>query len=689
MHAAPATERLGGCPDRDALAAFSSGRLSEPDTERLAEHVVLCARCEKALRELMVRPADSFEAGLLLAFAEQPTGSVHPLDLRVKPAADALAQQSTLTFVGPVAANDTPRTDPRKVGPYTLIEQIGRGGMGVVYRAVHKVINRTVALKTLYPGGERRPELLARFRREGEAVARLEHPNIVRIYDFDECDGVPYYSMELVEGETLAKRLTRGTLDHKDAAELVRVVAGAVEYAHRHRVIHRDLKPSNVLIAADGTAKVTDFGLAKVLDEGRGPLSETDAVMGTPSYMAPEQAAGRMSDVGPAADVYALGALLYESLTGVPPFASDCKLQTLALVQAGDLVSPSRLRVDVPHDLEAVCLKCLEKTPARRYPSAAALADDLDHWMRGAPTIAWPAGRLAAIRRYVRGHAVGIAIVLASVIVSAAAMVTAHYVDPDYALRQITGELVRNQTVTLIGETGRPGWHRWRAGAARCQTELSDDGTFTLHAAGRALLELLPDPLSERYRVTAQVRHEKSNQPGSVGLFVAHQAFPGGPADVQFFIDLTFNDVRGSKDLPVMIRNGQPLPQAPNVVLLCPHLYSEEGRPPDIDDRWSGRSGPQFEPAGEGRGGWHDLVVTVSPDGLMAEWDGQEFALGRDAITKSAANGMDNLRPLKRDNPFVQRLRPTFSPRGGFGLHLYRGSASFRSVTVAPITPTD
>src|SRR5262245_21944470 len=200
MHAAPATGRLGACPDRDALAAFSSGRLGEPETEKLAEHVALCARCENALRELMGRPADAFEAGLLRAFAELPTGSVHLPDLRVKPATDAPQQQSTLTFVAQVGATDTPRTDPRKVGPYTLIEQIGRGGMGVVYRAVHKVINRTVALKTLYPGGESRPEMLARFRREGEAVARLEHPNIVRIYDFDECDGVPYFSMELVEG---------------------------------------------------------------------------------------------------------------------------------------------------------------------------------------------------------------------------------------------------------------------------------------------------------------------------------------------------------------------------------------------------------------------------------------------------------------------------------------------------------
>src|SRR5262249_21130715 len=180
-----------------------------------------------------------------------------------------------------------------------------------------------------------------------------------------------------------------------------------------HKVIHRDLKPSNVLIAADGTAKVTDFGLAKVLDEGRGSLSESDAVMGTPSYMAPEQAAGRMSDVGPAADVYALGVLLYESLTGVPPFASDCKLQPLALVQAGIVVPPSGLREGIPHDLEAVCLKCLAISPRNRFPSAEALAQELGRWLSGERTITRPAGpfrrllRRANDRGVIAGAAVG------------------------------------------------------------------------------------------------------------------------------------------------------------------------------------------------------------------------------------------------------------------------------------------
>ena len=273
--------------------------------------------------------------------------------------------------------------------------------MGVVFRAVHQVLNRTVALKLFYPKAREHgripsPGFASRAR---QSLARLEHPNVVRIYDFNECGGVPYLCMELVEGETLAQKLTRGPVPIREAAGLVQLIASAVEYAHSQNVVHRDLKPANVIIAHDGTPKITDFGLAKVLDEGRGKLTATDAVLGTPSYMAPEQAAGQTTEIGPRTDVYALGAILYELLSGAQPFVAQSKLEILALVQAGNVVPPSRHRAGVPPELEAVCLKCLAYSPSDRFPSADALVKELERWRSGERTFTRPTGFL---RRLIR-----------------------------------------------------------------------------------------------------------------------------------------------------------------------------------------------------------------------------------------------------------------------------------------------
>jgi serine/threonine-protein kinase len=623
----------------------------------------------------MVRPADTFEAGLLRAFAELPTGSVYPPDLRAKPAADALAQQSTLTFVGPVAAADTPRTDPRKVGPYTLIEQIGRGGMGVVYRAVHKVINRTVALKTLYPGGERRPELLARFRREGEAVARLEHPNIVRIYDFDEWDGVPYYSMELVEGETLAKRLSRGNLAHKEAAELVRVVAGAVEYAHRHKVIHRDLKPSNVLIAADGTAKVTDFGLAKVLDEGRVNLSETDAVMGTPSYMAPEQAAGRISEVGPAADVYALGAILYESLTGVPPFASDCKLQTLALVQSGILVPPSGLRKGIPHDLEAVCLKCLARSPRDRFPSAEALAEELGRWLGGERTVTRPQGPFRKVLRRVNNRRM-----IAGAAVVAVAAVLMAVVLPGWDSGDTKSEEIRTPDGRLLPFIVRYGGEQTKVTAA-------DDGTITVNTWGLCLLEFIHDRVSVPYCLKAHVRHNKSDVSGRVGVYFADRAFPGTFGECHQFGRMMYNDLLSPRDaFAIAAReppDAPPMPLQNKVRLDFVTRLAARARP------WTGTtelaSGAAFEVCGNRADCWRELAVTVTPDGVSGTFDGRPVGLvSADKITAAFREKLENGRQKHPDDDLLRTVASQYDCGGTFGMVVEQSSAAFRHVEVKP-----
>jgi serine/threonine-protein kinase len=296
--------------------------------------------------------------------------------------------------------------DPPHVPGYELFGEVGRGGMGVVYRAWQCALDRPVAVKMLLAGPLASPQEFGRFRRETAALACLRHPNIVQVYDAGDVDGRPYFAMELVEGGSLAQKLAGTPQPARPAAALVSALAGAVEVAHKSGIVHRDLKPANILLTADGTPKVSDFGLARRLG-GEDGLTRTGAVLGTPSYMAPEQAQGRADAVGPAIDVYALGAILYELLTGRPPFRAATAAETLRQVTDEEPVPPSRLNANVPRDLETIGLKCLEKEPRRRYPSAAALAEDLQRFQRGEPIAARPVGPVERMLRWIRRHPTG------------------------------------------------------------------------------------------------------------------------------------------------------------------------------------------------------------------------------------------------------------------------------------------
>jgi WD40 repeat protein/tetratricopeptide (TPR) repeat protein len=308
---------------------------------------------------------------------------------------------------------------------YEILGELGRGGMGVVYRARQTALKRPAALKMILSGHYASPEELARFRREAEAIARLCHPHIVQVYEVGEYDGRPFFSLEFVDGGTLATRLRASLPEPKEAAALVEKVARAVHAVHQCSVVHRDLKPANVLLTADGTPKITDFGLAKRLDEDAGQTFP-GAVMGTPSYMAPEQASGGAAQATPLADVYALGATLYECLTGRPPFRAATVAQTLQQVVAEEPVAPRQLNPAVPRDLETICLKCLRKEPAKRFATAEALADDLGRWLRGEPIQARSVGRVEKLYRWCRRHpapAMAAAVILATV-VTAFALIT-------------------------------------------------------------------------------------------------------------------------------------------------------------------------------------------------------------------------------------------------------------------------
>lgn len=293
---------------------------------------------------------------------------------------------------GPDGTGPAPEPAGRVVGDCTILGVLGRGGMGIVYRAEQRGPGRVVALKSLPPGALDDDPGAARLRFEASVVARLQHPNIVALYDVGVDDGRPFFLMQLVEGTTLARLLADGPMPPRRAASLLAPICRAIGYAHEHAVLHRDLKPANILIDAGGRPLVADFGLAKILgaDAGSDPgLTSSGAILGTPSYMAPEQAGRRGGGrVGPSADIYGLGAILYHTLTGRPPFQVASHFDTIQLVLDSDPVLPRALNPRVDPDLEMVALKCLQKDPAHRYPTADALADDLDAYLAGDPVSA-------------------------------------------------------------------------------------------------------------------------------------------------------------------------------------------------------------------------------------------------------------------------------------------------------------
>src|SRR3981081_4333805 len=305
-------------------------------------------------------------------------------------------------------SNDSipPRPAPRVgrpiFGDYQVEGELGRGGMGVVFRARQKKLNRLVALKMLT--GHYGAEEMTRFLAEAETAASLHHTNIVQIYEVGEDKGAPFFSMEYVESGSLADRLRTGMMPPREAAQLLISVARALHFAHQNGVVHRDMKPANVLLDPEGVPKVTDFGIAKRLKSDTSlPLS--GAVIGTPTYMAPEQAKGTSRDVGAAADVYALGTILYEMLSGRPPFLpEDPDTAVTVRVITEDPVSPAFFRPGIPRDLETICMKCLEKEPRDRYASAAAFAEDLRRYLDDESIMARPPTTVVRTIKWIRRH---------------------------------------------------------------------------------------------------------------------------------------------------------------------------------------------------------------------------------------------------------------------------------------------
>jgi eukaryotic-like serine/threonine-protein kinase len=390
---------LNTCPSHDQLRSWLDEGLDEASDQAVATHVEVCAACQQSLDRLTTLVAGNAGPGpeATREAGEQPQSTEEwDGDWNTTLTPETSAQQdlgrlrylfSAATTAQRVVAVGGPRTTAwPQVPGYEVLGELGMGGMGVVYKARHLRLNRLVALKMILAGDQATPEQLIRFGVEAETVARLAHPNIVQIFEVGSIAGKPYLALEYLSGGSLAEKLAGKPLPPREAAALVEVLARAIQHAHEQGVIHRDLKPPNVLLTHDGDPKVADFGLAR-LQRIDLPLTRTGTVAGTPSYMAPEQVRGRSAEVSPAVDVYALGAVLYECLTGRPPFFGESH-EVLLQVTTQDPVPPSRLVAGIPRDLETVCLKALEKAPTSRYGSALALAQDCAAFLRGAPVTA-------------------------------------------------------------------------------------------------------------------------------------------------------------------------------------------------------------------------------------------------------------------------------------------------------------
>lgn len=651
--------------------------------------------------------------------------------LELLEAAFPRAQRDTVSYAGDSSRITTtdfePRPLPACIGRYKVLEELGRGGMGVVYLADDPALRRQVAVKVIRAAEFASHQELTRFRSEAQAVARLKHPNIVEIHDIDDHSGLPFLVLEYIAGGNLAKLIAGKPQPPLRAAELVETLARAMHHVHQEKIVHRDLKPSNVLLSQKSnvqsptsdetpvvaelltldleswTPKVADFGLATELDADA-TRTGTGAIMGTPPYMAPEQANGRVHAISPRTDIYALGTILYELVTGCPPFRGDSKEAILQQVRLQEPVPPRRLQPSVPRDLEKICLKCLYKDPKDRYESAAALAEDLARWQRAEPIHAKPELWAKRLLRSVQRHRV--ALLAASVLLLFSVWIAVpgkpegkKSADPpalDPALAFIQDELALGRPIELLGPVGRPPYFRFKYGVADLSASETDPLSIT--SVSPVLLELVSDPKIDRFRLRAEV-YCPGDQFATAGLYFAHRPRDTDQGREQWFCSMYYHDAT-----------------ARGWAVVAAHRYGEpslENRP-SYNDSHTGVGiafvgdlkemrnpvlgatgvGLLFSPRGQGlwlstsalSGGvggaipWRKLSVSVSPAGISALWDGKDLGAASRADLAKRDKMMLGQIPLADGPPPHE-----YSPAGSVGLFVRHGTASFRNVWIEPI----
>jgi hypothetical protein len=641
----------------------------------------VCSRCQSLLPALpagRVCPACGSQVPAATPPGEDTRLSDFPIfDPQHAPTASIFDPAQLPTRSADEAAPPPPKPDtpPPVLANYVQLIPLGYGGMGVVYQAIHRRTGRPAAVKFLYPGGAMDPALRTRFSTEALALARVRHPHIVEVFEVGEADGRPYLAMEFVPGEPLAQRLKAGLPDPRQSAEIVAKVSAAVAAAHRARVLHRDLKPGNVLLTPDGAVKVTDFGLAKLVDRDD-RMTITGHVLGTPSYMSPEQAGGRTHAIDERTDVYGLGAILYELLCGKPPFKAESQAVSIQRALAGDVTPPGKVRPDVPAELEAVCLKCLEKDPAKRYQSAQEVADELTRWLSGEPTLQQPPTRLRRAGRWLRRHRVKAAAVGVVLLAVAGGLLGAREMDPK---RQIERARARGEDVVLVPEQGPPRWFEWVHGAVLLAGSTEDDGTCGFQTAGTSILSLLPDPMTDSYRFSAMLRHEKTYADDAVvGVFVGLRDVPAR-ADLRAtrFLGFEYTDFWRLAELKM------PNLKATHGLVGQDYLLVRDGnvtRP-----SWLSERSVPFTPTNLPLNGWRNLVVDVTPLGLSIYWD----PVGDDAppvlhipAGRIVMRTIEHNENLAKHYPGFAMHAAAWNPRGALGVYARASAVAIKNVTV-------
>jgi serine/threonine-protein kinase len=557
------------------------------------------------------------------------------------------------------------------VDRYEIHEEVAPSGMGIVFKAWDPVLKRPVALKVIRSGNLASREETLRFLRDAQAAAQFDDPHIMRILEIGEYGGQPYFTMPFVAGGSLGQNLPRLVSDPRAAVALLEKIARAVHRIHARSILHRDLKPSNVLLDEQGEPLVADFGLAKFLDEGP-ELTRSHQQMGTLPYMAPEQVAGDSRRVGVPADIWALGIILYELLTGRRPFIGETRGELEhRILHAPPPRSGTGRRIPDPA-LEAVVQKCLEKTPQDRYASAEALADDLRLWLNGELS---PPPRWKRVGRAARRHAPTLVVLSGSAVLAVVLFLLLLPSDPRRQLKTWQGDLAAGKPATFIDLARSEKFFPSILGKAETVDSPAHDGTYTLLALQTvSLVEILPAVPRDHYRFRVEICHHDSAV-GEVGIYFLHHTYPTERGEEHGFCTWTFNDREA------LITKDPARHEMTSEVALDLWRAREPGRREKI----AAGVRQELTPAVQTQPGarpWRTMAVEVGPDQLQVFWENQAFP---PVLFKQLQDLFGRInRPWDREN-YNSDLHFSISPRGGLGLYVYRGMVSFRRVVVEPL----